>query len=383
MTPDSTSSTLIPDQLYLEIPTAEPPQAAYSHPGNRWRAALNQLALEAFLPWLREESAVEAQVWPNRAALPALWELVNGTAIVWGSQRIVLIPTEAIDLDELRVPQEWVDIPAWAADYYVGLQVNGAEGWVRVWGYTTHQRLKQATYDPSDRSYSLESPAVFADINILGLAQQFSPQMALRAEVAPLPALPLEQAENLLTRLGNPQLAFPRLQIPFAQWGALLSHGGWRRRLYELRQGLPEQWSLSRWFQGEISALGQQLGWQRARLHPATAATGGWRSQITTGLLRPLAIAGQRYELQIVSIDHPTERVWQFELRRAEPGRPIPPGVVLRLLTEDLQPFDNNEDRGTGVADCLQVTVILAAGEGIVWEVEPRPEAYDQEILRF
>ncbi|OKH45973.1 hypothetical protein NIES2101_25740 [Calothrix sp. HK-06] len=36
------------------------------------------------------------------------------------------------------------------------------------------------------------------------------------------PGLPTTQAENLLEPLGNRDLVFPRLQIPFPQWGALL-----------------------------------------------------------------------------------------------------------------------------------------------------------------
>ena len=36
----------------------------------------------------------------------------------------MLIPSEAIDDSELEVPQEWVDIPSWAADYYLAVQIT-------------------------------------------------------------------------------------------------------------------------------------------------------------------------------------------------------------------------------------------------------------------
>ncbi len=52
-----------------------------------------------------------ARVYPNFAALPSFWEFVNGTAITVDNLRLVLVPTLAMDEDELRVPQEWVDIP--------------------------------------------------------------------------------------------------------------------------------------------------------------------------------------------------------------------------------------------------------------------------------
>lgn len=64
-------------------------------------------------------------------------------------------------------------------------------------------------------------------------------------------------------------------------------------------------------------------------------------------------------------------------------GAAIPGGFKLRLLTEDLQPFPNNEDVATTAVELLFVDVALQPGEGIVWEIEPLPENYDREILRF
>ena len=61
----------------------------------------------------------------------------------------------------------------------------------------------------------------------------------------------------------------------------------------------------------------------------------------------------------------------------------IPAGFKLRLLTEDLLPFEGNEDSANTEVEQLYVEVTLEPGEGIVWEVEPIPEAYDREILRF
>ena len=90
-------------------------ERGFSTDNRRWMASLNRLSLNAFLPWLQEEYAPNATVFPNLAVLPSIWEVVNGTAIDCGECGLVLIPTEAIDLSELRVPQEWVDIPSWSA----------------------------------------------------------------------------------------------------------------------------------------------------------------------------------------------------------------------------------------------------------------------------
>ena len=91
------------------------------------------------------------------------------------------------------------------------------------------------------------------------------------------------------------------------------------------------------------------------------------------------AIAGQRHELQIIPLE---EGVWRFELWNSSGDR-IPGGFKLRLLTEHLQPFDNNEDVATTAVDQLYVEVAIAPGEGLVWEIEPIPENYEREILRF
>ncbi len=378
--------------LHLEFPPVPPTAAAFSTPGRRWIADLNQMALTAFLPWLRDEFAANPQVW-MAATLPSIWEFVNGTAIAIGSLRLVLIPSADLDTDELRVPQEWVDLPVWAADYYLAVQVNPDDGWIEIWGYASHERLKTGgVYDASDRTYSLDEDDLIHDLTVLQVALELCPTETRRAPmretipsgIAPIPTLELTQATNLIERLGNPNLAFPRLAIPFSLWGALLEHGGWRKRLYEQRQGIAESWSVVDWLQAGVSTLAEQIGWQRTTLQ--FAAVRGMRSLPTARLVRSLTIAGASYQLQIAAVGDrstPELAVWQFELRRSDPTATIPAGVTLRLLTEDLQPFENNEDVAQKQVERLCIDVALQPGEGLVWEVEPTPEDYDREVLRF
>ncbi len=379
---DSTASTFDdPTQLWLELPTTQTQsQPQFSTPSSRWNAYLNQICLDAVLPWLREEYAPQALVWPNATALPSFWELVNGTAIVMGTTRLVLIPSETIDLS-LRVPQEWVNIPGWAVDYYLAVQVNLDQGWLRIWGYTTHQQLQASgSYDPSDRTYCLEEEGLILDLNVLWVARQLCPEEPTRGAIAPLPALPLAAAENLLQRLGTPAISTPRLAVPFELWGALLQHGGWRQRLYEQRQGLP-QWSILQWLQTGVSDFAQQIGWQLVDQPSLVGARGGEQTPAPVPS-RQLIIAGQLYELQILPQGNPAERIWRFELSTFL-GTAIPSGFKLRLLTEDLQPFKDNEVIATTAVDRLYIEVALELGEGLVWEIEPIPENYDREILHF
>ncbi|OKH45975.1 hypothetical protein NIES2101_25755 [Calothrix sp. HK-06] len=392
MTFDSMPSTLIDpnfNQLYLEISplVKEFQEEFFSTTGACRRAYLNQLCLNALLSWLREEHAANARVWTREDALPSFWEVVNGAVILVDNMRLVVLPVESIDLRELRVPQEWVDIPTWAGDYYLHVQVNPEDEYIRIVGYTTHQKLKRfGTYDTSNRAYCVNTADLIQNVNVLWLARQFCPDESLRAEVTPLPGLSQTQAENLLERLGNRDLVFPRLQIPFPQWGALLEHSGWRQRLYEKRQGLGEQWSIQQWLQAGISYLGQQLGWEHSELQPVPDMLGtrGGEIQVPVATLsRQLLIAGNPYKLHIFLQGNPDERLWRFELRSLSDDGLIPEGFTLRLLTEDLQPFDDNVDTATTESYQLSVEVILEAGEGLVWEIEPTPEHYEREILRF
>lgn len=383
---NSGSSTLFNlDQLYLEIPDTAltPPSHSFSTSGSRWRACLNQMAIAAILPWLQDECTLHARLWMLQAALPSFWEFVTGTAIELEAIRLVVIPSDAIDTDELRVPQEWVDIPSWAADYYLAVQVNSDEGWVYGWGYTTHQQLKASgKYDPSDRTYTISE--VYRDLNGLLLAQELGITENQRAAISELPTLSLPQATQLIERLGNPNVVLPRQEVPFPLWAALLSHGGWRKQLYERRQGISGQWSVPQWLEANLSQIAQQMGWNRTELQLAPVRA--WRSAPTVGMTRLLRIESHFYQLQITPLkaqNTSEASAWRFALRSTDPQGEIPLGFKLRLLTEDLQPFENNEDVATTAIAQLYVDVMLQPDEGIVWEIEPTPEVYDREILRF
>lgn len=379
-----------PTDLILEIPANVQIRAylhsqSFSHPSSGYQAYLNELCLNVVLPWLQADFAPQAEVSPSINALASFWELMNGTAIVSDGIRFILVPSEAMDLSELRVPQEWVDISSFAGDYYLAVQVEPDEAYVRVWGYCSYEQLKnQGNYDASDRTYSLDATDIITDINVLTVARQLCPQESTERAIAQLPAISQEQAQNLISRLANPEIITPRLAIPFQLWGALIEHGGWRQSLYQRRLGLPEQWSVIQWLRMGVSQLAENIGWGSLNLQlSAAGARSVEETQPQTILSRQLAIAGQTYELRIIPQSEEESIIWRFELRNAAVGAAIPGGFKLRLLTEDLQSFPNNEDIAITAVEQLFVEVALEPGEGIVWEIEPKSENYDREILRF
>ncbi|MDF5721942.1 MAG: DUF1822 family protein [Rhizonema sp. PD37] len=235
----------------------------YATHSSRWCAYINQICLYAFLHWVKTEYVSEASVWYSSPDIPAFWEFVNGTAICLGDRRVVLIPSEAIDDSELEVPQEWVDIPSWAGDYYVSAQVKPDGEWVRIWGYTTHTELKSlAHYDSVDRTYCLDARHLTKDLNAFWITYQFCVDEEVKAVVFPLPELPTIQAENLQQRLAQ-TVTFPRLEVPFKTWGALLENEQWRQGLYQQRQqrslSSQGQVNLSHWLTGIYDASWQAI----------------------------------------------------------------------------------------------------------------------------
>ncbi|MGV0027931.1 DUF1822 family protein [Phormidesmis priestleyi] len=214
-----------------------------------WNTYLNQVSLSTFLPWLRSHYAPEADLHPS------LWNFVNGTAITLNNKRLILIPDKTIDTSELRIPQEWIDVASWAGDYYLAVQVNPDALWVRVWGYTTHEQIKAiGTYDADDRTYCLDAQDLIQDLSVLWVVRQLNPDEVTQGAIAPLPTMRPAQAENLLQRLTNPALLQPRLELPFALWGALLERADWQQRL---SGSAPRRVQLSQWLQNVF-----EEGWQ-------------------------------------------------------------------------------------------------------------------------
>ena len=264
---------IYPDQLFLEFSPEERENAwqqaqnqPYSNAAARWNAYLNCLCLNAFLTYLESEPDVREppKVWPSKAELPSFWEVINGTDIQLGETRLVLVPSEQSHFTEFRVPREWLDIPDWAGNYYLAAELNLEECWLRVWGYATHQQLRnEGRYDRMDETYAIEAEDLIEDLSAMWVARELHPSR--RPEVKPLLTLSSSEAASLLEQLGQQTPYSPRLDVPFAKWAALVADGRWRQELYERRLGrlvaaaAPSRApiNLGQWFQEVFEA-----GWQ-------------------------------------------------------------------------------------------------------------------------
>ncbi|MEB3210753.1 MAG: DUF1822 family protein, partial [Leptolyngbyaceae bacterium] len=146
-------------------------------PLSQYQHFLNHLCVQVMVPWLKTEYDADAVIWPQPEALPSLWDVVDGVAIALNGVRVLLVPSETIDTDGFSVPQEWVDIPSWAADYYIAVQVNLDQSYVRAWGYTSHAHLKQkGIYDATDRTYDIRRECLGLDFNAFWVICQHCPE---------------------------------------------------------------------------------------------------------------------------------------------------------------------------------------------------------------
>jgi hypothetical protein len=233
-----TTFELDPNSIWLEIlPKVQDEALVQAEGVNASQAEhytyLNALCQTVILPYLQEYDA-DAYFEVSNSAFWALG--VNGCAIAVGNYRFVLLPSDAIDREELRIPREWVDCAELAADFYVAVQVDAEEGMARIWGYTTHERLKKhGEYCSRDRTYVLAQDDVEEEINSLWLLQTHFPDQIGRAPIPAFPTLSLDRLTEVLEKLAVPDLVFPRRAVDFEDWVAILANPIWRQMLIERR----------------------------------------------------------------------------------------------------------------------------------------------------
>lgn len=251
------------ETLWLEITDtdlqiAEPSPQLYSNRTGLNHARSNRLCLHKFRSWLKE---LELDYTPSFSDLEisSLWDVVNGCAIEIGKNRLILIPTDTLDRDELRVPQEWVDLPNLQGDYYLAVQIDLDTKLMNIWGFTSHRTLKQqGEYTARDRTYSLPSERLVVNLDLLWMAQELN----LNEIVATpeLPELSLTRALELIKQLSTPSPYSPRTKVEFSQWGSILNNPNLRTQLYKtrLQQAIlalipAPTFSLSDWLQAKFN----------------------------------------------------------------------------------------------------------------------------------
>jgi Protein of unknown function (DUF1822) len=228
-----------PTSIWLNIISAETDTSInpqhYSNPTGINNAQLNQLCLAKFQAWLDDRS-IPHQPSFSADESAAISDVITGCAIELGKLRLILIPTENLDRSELRVPQEWVDLSNWVGDYYLGVQIDLDAQMMNIWGFVSHQTLKdRGRYSQQDRTYSLDSDLLVNNLDLLWIAEELA--LSSRGIVPELPALSIERALELIQILSQPSPYSPRLVLDFVEWGAIVNNPTLRSQLYQTRIG--------------------------------------------------------------------------------------------------------------------------------------------------
>jgi Protein of unknown function (DUF1822) len=251
------------ETIWLEITdrdlhNAEALSQFYSNQTGLNCARLNKLCLDKFTEWLSTSEIEYTPSFPD-SEIHSLWDVVNGCAIEIGKTRLVLIPTNTLDRDEIRVPQEWIDLPNLQGDYYLTIQLDFDHKLMNIWGFTSHRTLKQqGEYSAIDHTYSLPSERLVVNLDRLWMAQELSLNQIVTTPE--LPDLSLDRALELIQHLSTPSPYSPRTKIAFFEWGNILNNANLRTQLYQtrLRQAIlalapTPTFSLSDWLQAEFS----------------------------------------------------------------------------------------------------------------------------------
>jgi Protein of unknown function (DUF1822) len=366
-------SILFPSQLWLSYPDTlyhhvlSCANQFYSNKTAAQTAILNQLCLKVLTDWIQKHLHTSAmpKVWPSNSDLPSIWEFVNGTALILGQNRLILIPSEALDTEEFSVPQEWVDIPSWVADYYLPIQVNLEDGWICVWGYATYQDLKQeGKYDPIYHTYSLERDWVISDLDLLWVRDEI--KVWEPSFTHALPPLSPSNTERLIQKLSQISPYSPRLDREFEEWAALIEQPHFRQRLYHQRlqnastatqnQVQASIINTGVWLQGKVDRLAQELSWillpeislePSALRSPAQEITSILHQLKQSGLTIPDISRGAYQDIQLTEhalrlyavtwsfVDPNSMPQWYLLLLLSAPmGARLPSGITLSVRDE-------------------------------------------------
>jgi hypothetical protein len=337
---------LNPESLWLEISeTAQDlawKQASLLPSLVQQRAYLNLLCQTTLLSESVEHFA-GVKLIENRSIF---WELgIDGFSALLDAQRLVIVPSDALEIDELRIHQEWVDIPDLVADYYLAAQVDPTEKLIRIWGYTTYPQLKEmGHYSSRDRTYSLERDAVIEDINSLWLRRQhFSVESTQSPILEPSP-VSLDVLTQSLEKLADPTLIFPRRAVAFDLWAAIVSNENWRQMLIERRRRLakpltaPEAVNhLGQWFENRFEA-----GWQTIHQAIAPHLIGAFMiNQVKRAKLLDLTVELLNYQVALMITLGKTEDSTTVQASVYPTGEQtaLPPNLKLSILTQTGEVF--------------------------------------------
>jgi len=225
-----------PDHRWIEISEQDKEEAeantrCYANQTGRNYAFVNYLCHKVFSKWVKEYQEIESnnKVFSSDNNLARIWQFINGSVVNIHDKRLILIPSDATDLEGFEVQQEWVDIPNLAGDYYLPVRVDLERNYLHIWGFISRKNLqKRADYDKLDKLYIVSSGDVIDDIETLWIALELYEE---KGDFEALPSLTESEAAKLIKTYSQPLPYSPRLKGNFQEWMALLNEKEWLKNL--------------------------------------------------------------------------------------------------------------------------------------------------------
>ncbi|OBQ06188.1 MAG: hypothetical protein AN482_15335 [Anabaena sp. LE011-02] len=225
-----------PDHRWIEISEQDKEEAeantrCYANQTGRNYAFVNYLCHKVFSKWVKEYQEIESnnKVFSSDNNLARIWQFINGSVVNIHDKRLILIPSDATDLEGFEVQQEWVDIPNLAGDYYLPVRVDLEKNYLHIWGFISRKNLqKRADYDKLDKLYIVSSGDVIDDIETLWIALELYEE---KGDFEALPILTESEAAKLIKTYSQPLPYSPRLKGNFQEWMALLNEKEWLKNL--------------------------------------------------------------------------------------------------------------------------------------------------------
>ncbi len=225
-----------PDHQWIEISEQDKEEAeantrCYANQTGRNYAFVNYLCHKVFSKWVKEYQEIESnnKVFSSDNNLARIWQFINGSVVNIHDKRLILIPSDATDLEGFEVQQEWVDIPNLAGDYYLPVRVDLERNYLHIWGFISRKNLqKRADYDKLDKLYIVSSGDVIDDIETLWIALELYEE---KGDFEALPSLTESEAAKLIKTYSQPLPYSPRLKGNFQEWMALLNEKEWLKNL--------------------------------------------------------------------------------------------------------------------------------------------------------
>ncbi|MBD2139360.1 DUF1822 family protein [Anabaena sp. FACHB-1237] len=263
------------EHLWIKISEQDKKEAEgntryYANPTRRNYAYFNYLCHKLFRKWLKEYQEIESnnQLFPSENDLARIWQFINGSVVNICGKRLILIPSDATDLEGFEVQKEWVDVPNLAGDYYLPVRVDLETNYLHIWGFISRKNLqRRADYDEFEKLYIVDANDVIDDLETLWIALELSEE---KGSVQHLSSLKESEAQALIqeykkymkTSPYSPRLYSPGLKCglkwDFEQWCALLNNQQW---LQQLTQEDNIMIDLGKWLNSQFDQA-IELGWK-------------------------------------------------------------------------------------------------------------------------